>query len=265
MADELDEIREKEEQNYQTSLRMLGDSVSLVQDLLDLHKAIAAAAPKTKLILKAEYYVALHFTLAARYHLTIGSLGALRGHITDALRSGRMAIELAGFAARVTTYPDLAPVWIDAGQSDDAYERYSRIFASGKIFPDDDPVLRELGSRFDTTSKLSHPSIYALAEHVRIVRTDSAVEVEFHYFPVAKDGSEPARTFFWTIDTHFGVLRVIVGMLAKPLEGERAAINVRMNAIDAKLGLHKNRWREMLLRKPAKPVDPDALIVIPPF
>src|SRR6266478_4228780 len=133
MADELDEIREAEEANYQTSLKALGDSVSLVQDLLDLHKVIATTAPKTKLILKAEYYVALHFILAARYHLTIGSLAALRGHITDALRSGRMAIELAGFAARVTSYPDLAPVWIDANDSDEAYERYSRIFSSGKI------------------------------------------------------------------------------------------------------------------------------------
>jgi hypothetical protein len=190
--------------------------------------------------------VALHFILAARYHLTIGSLAALRGHITDALRSGRMAIELAGFAARVTSYPDLAPVWIDAGQSDDAYDRYSRIFASGKIFPDDHPVLRKFGRRFDTTSKLSHPSIYALAEHARIIRTDSAVEVKFHYFPLEKDGSEPVRTFFWTIATHFGVLRIFVEVLAKSLEGERAAIDVRMNGIDGKLSVHKNRWRETI-------------------
>jgi hypothetical protein len=107
MADELDEIREAEEANYQTSLKLLGDSVSLVQDLLDLHKAIAVAVPKSKLIMKPEYYVALHFTLAARYHLTIGSLAALRGHITDALRSGRMAIELAGIGSCGVPRPSL--------------------------------------------------------------------------------------------------------------------------------------------------------------
>lgn len=265
MADELDEIREAEEANYQTSLKLLGDSVPLVQDLLDLHKAIAAAAPKTKLILKAEYYVALHFTLAARYHLTIGSLAALRGHTTDALRSGRMAIELAGFAARVTTYPDLAMPWIEAGDSEAAYERYLKLFSSGKIFPDDDRVLRELRNRFDTTSKLSHPSIYALSQHFQIVKTESAAEIKFHYFPVEKNGTEPARTFFWTVDTHFGVLRVFVDVLAKPLESDRAAIDVRMTGIEVKLTAHKNRWREALLRKPDKPVDPDALIVIPSF
>jgi hypothetical protein len=218
MADELDEIREKEEANYRVSLKLLGDSVSLVQDLVDLHMIIATTAAKTKLILKAEYYVTLQFTLTARYHLSIGSLATLRAHISDALRSGRMAIELAAFAVRVKTYPDLAPVWIEAGDSDEAYDRYTRIFSGQKMFPDEHAVLRELGRRFDTTSKLSHPSIYALAEHVRIVKTDSGVEVKFQYFPVDKGGSEPARTFFWTIDTHFGVLRVFVEVLAKALE-----------------------------------------------
>jgi hypothetical protein len=62
------------------------------------------------------------------------------------------------------------------------------------------------------------------------------------------------------------MLRIFVEVLAKPLESERAAIDVRMNGIDGKLTVHKNRWRERILRKPSKlPGDPDALIVIPPF
>jgi hypothetical protein len=259
MPDELNEIREKEEANYQTSLRVLGDSVSLVQDLLDVHALITTTAARSKLILKPEHYVTLHFSLAARYHLTIGSLAVLRAHPTDAVRNGRMAIECAAFAARVKTNPDMAPVWIDAGLSDEAYERYLKVFSSGKIFPDEHPVLRELGKRFDTTSKVSHPSLYALAQHVRIAKTDAGAEVMFHYFPVDKPSwTEPARTFFWTVDTHFGAVRVFVDVLAKPLERERAVIDVRVNAIDAKLTLHKNRWREAILRKPDKPMDPEA-------
>lgn len=266
MADELDDVREKEEANYHIPLRVLGDSVSLVQDLLDVHALITTTAARSKLILKPEHYVTLHFSLAARYHLTIGSLAALRAHPTDAVRNGRMAIECAAFAARVKTNPDMAPVWIDAGLSDEAYDRYLKVFSSGKIFPDEHPVLRELGSRFATTSKVSHPSLYALAQHVRIAKTDAGAEVKFHYFPVDKPSwTEPARTFFWTVDTHFGAVRVFVDALAKPLESERAVIDVRVNAIDAKLTVHKNRWREAILRKPDKPVDPDALIVIPPF
>jgi hypothetical protein len=60
MADELDEIREAEEHNYQQSLKVLGDSVSLVEDLLDLHEMITKAAARSKLVLKPEHYVALH-------------------------------------------------------------------------------------------------------------------------------------------------------------------------------------------------------------
>ena len=266
MADELDDIREKEEANYKTSLKVLGDSVSLVEDLLDVHALITTTAARSRLILKPEYYVTLHFSVAARYYLTIGTLAALRAHPTDAVRNGRMAIECAAFAARVKANPDMAPVWIDAGLSDEAYERYLKVFSSGKIFPDEHPVLRELGRRFDTTSKLSHPSLYALAQHVRIGKTDTGVEVMFHYFPVDKPSlTEPARTFFWTVDTHFGAVRVFVDVLARLLERERAVIEVRVNAIDAKLTLHKNRWREAILRKPDKSVDPSALIVIPPF
>jgi hypothetical protein len=55
-------------------------------------------------------------------------------------------------------------------------------------------VLPELGSLFDLTSKLSHPSICALAEHVRTGKTDSDVEVKFQYFPVDEDRGKPART-----------------------------------------------------------------------
>jgi hypothetical protein len=184
MADELDEIREKEEANYRVSLGLLGDSVSLVEDLVDLHKVITDTASKSKAIVKDEHITGLHFLLAVRYHLSIGSLAALRAHISDALRSGRMAIEAAAFAARVKSQRDLAMAWLDAGQNDEEYERYRRIFSGQKMFPEADTVLHELGKRFDTTSKLSHPSIYALAEHVRIVKTETGLEVAFHYFPV---------------------------------------------------------------------------------
>ena len=267
MTDELDEIREKEEANYRVSVGLLGDSVSLVQDLVDLHKVLTKTASKSKTVVKDEHITGLHFLLAVRYHLTIGSVAALRAHTSDALRSGRMAIEAAAFAARVKSQPELAMAWLNAAQDDEAYVRYRRIFSGQKMFPEADAVLHELGQRFETTSKLSHPSIYALAEHVRIVKTETGLNVEFHYFPVKKgDPSEPTRTFLWTIDTHFGALRVFVDVLAETLESERKAIDLRMNAVDAKLAVHKGRWKDVILRKPDKPTpDPSGLIIIPPF
>ena len=268
IADELDEIRAAEEHNYQTSLRLLGDSVSLVQDLLDLYKFLTASATKSDRAARDEFLTGAHFLQAARYQLTIGSLATLRAHIADALRGGRIAIEVAAFAARVKRQPDLALVWLNAGQGDDAYERYRRIFSGQKMFPEEDPVLAELGRRFDTTSKLTHPSVYALAEHSRITRTDRRLDIQFHYFPVkGDDPSEPTRTFLWTVDTHFGVLRVFENVLGELLSADdRRTWDLRRNGVDGKLLTHKARWKEIILRKP-KPetVDPSALVIIPPF
>src|SRR5262249_12071451 len=145
------------------------------------------------------YFPGMHFLLAARYQLTIGSLAALRAHITDALRSGRIAIECAAFAARIKNHPDLAMAWLNAGRGETEYDRYRQRFSGQKMFPEDHKALEELGKRFDMTSKLTHPSVYALAEHVKIVSTSSGLEVSFHYFPVQSSvPGEPTRTFFWT-------------------------------------------------------------------
>lgn len=267
MSEELDEIREKEEGNYQVSLRLLGDSVSLVQDLVDLYKLLAEIASKSKLAVRDEFLTGLHFLLASRYQLAIGALAALRGHITDALRSARLAIELAAFAARIKRQPELAMKWLNAGQSDESYERYQRIFSGQKLFPEDDALLSELGRRFDSTSKLSHPSIYALAEHTRFKKSGERGEVEFHYFTVkGDDPSEPTRTFFWTVDTHFGVVRVLEGVLTEALETERGRWELHRNAVDAKLTVHKARWKDVILGTVGMPAPPPTgLIIIPPF
>jgi len=267
MADELDEIRENEEANYQVSLKLLGDSVSLVQDLVDLYKLMVEIASKSTLAARNEFFTGLHFLTASRYHLTIGALAALRAHISDAQRSGRMAIELAAFAALIKRQPALAMVWLNAGQDEASYKRYRRTFTSQNLFPDDDPLLKSLGDRFDTTSKLSHPSVYSLAEHTRITRGESALNLEFHYFTVKKDSArEPTLTYFWTVDTHFGMLRVFEQVLSETLEGDRAHWDISRNGVDAKLGVHKQRWKDVILgQKSRQGPSPTGQIIVPPF
>jgi len=53
-TNELDEIRVGKEANYQTSLRLMGDSVSIVQDLIDLYKLLTRGATKSKLVARDE-------------------------------------------------------------------------------------------------------------------------------------------------------------------------------------------------------------------
>src|SRR5262245_20201909 len=156
IADELDEIRNNEEENYQISVGLLGESVTLVQDLLELYRLLAESAGKSELARRDEYITRLYFLLAARYHLTSGTLAILRTHTTDGLRSGRMAIEAAAFAARVKRQPELAMAWLNAAKDDEAYERYHRLFSGGKLFPEGDDLLQKMSERFDVTSQLSH-------------------------------------------------------------------------------------------------------------
>ena len=55
-------------------------------------------------------------------------------------------------------------------------------------------------------------------------------------------------------------------ILAEILATERTAVDVRMNWIDARLLVHKNKWKEVILKKPETTAPgPAGLIIIPPF
>lgn len=165
---ELEEVRDGEEQNYRISIEVLGDSVTLTQDLIDLYRLLVEISTKSEIAARDEIVAALQFLLASQYQLTVGVLAALRGHLTDSFRHSRMAIEQAGFAARVKEHPHLALVWMNAGQDETSYAKYREKFSTGKLFPDGHAVLEELGRRYDYASKLGHPSIYAMATQSRI-------------------------------------------------------------------------------------------------
>lgn len=132
---EIEEIREGEEHNYQTSKKLLGDTFSLADDVLDLYRVLADIASKSSLVARDEYVTALHFLVASQYQLTMSVLAALRGHIMDALRDTRLAIEFGAFAARVKRNPGLALVWLNAGTADDAYAAYRKQFKTSNLFP----------------------------------------------------------------------------------------------------------------------------------
>lgn len=241
---EIEEVREAEEQNYQVSLRVLGDTVSLADDVVELYRVLAHIAAKSPLVVRDEYFTAMYFLLGCQYQLTIGALAGLRGHLTDALRDCRLALEQCGFAARVQRTPALALTWLNAGTSETAYAKYLEKFKSSQIFPPTIRAFRDLRGRYDQAAKVSHPSIYRLSGHGRITKTTETINVEFRYFGVRRgDRSEPARTFLWTVDSHFRILRVFEDVFAKLIAHDRAAWNVRMVTIDAKLDDHKTKWK----------------------
>lgn len=246
--EELDKIRESEEANYQTSRRVLGESVTLVEDLLDLYRVLGEMIRGSRLGPRDEIVCAGQFLLGCRYQLTLGALAALRGHLHDSFMLSRKAIELCAFAARVKRHSHLAMIWLCAGDSDAAYDAYREKFAPGKLFPEDHEILGKLGERYDHCSKLTHPSVYSLAGHIETERRANEVAFRFHYFQLkGSDPSEPAWTFFWIVDTHFGILRLFEEVFADAIAHDRPAWEIQRNGVDAKIGVHKERWKKVIL------------------
>lgn len=248
--DELEQTRQYEEDNYGLSTSgLLKDSVSLVQDLVDLYVLAAEISAQTRAVARDEVFLAMHFILACRYQLIIATLAALRGHITDAYRSSRLAIEAAAFAAKIKREPDLARTWAEASSNPDAYKKYRKLFSGQlNLFPRDDGNLVQLGDRYDHSSKLSHPSIFGLSAQGAQEQTAETLNVSFNYFQLESDGTEPTRTFFWIIDTHLRILVVLQHVLDDALTHDRKRWQLRLNSFEAKLAIHHDRWRKLIQR-----------------
>jgi hypothetical protein len=250
---ELSEIQKMEDEQYALSVKWLGETADLPEDLVQLYRALVEMTTVSKVAARDDVIAGLHFMLAGQYHLTIGCLAALRGHLTDSVRSTRIVLEQAAFAARVKRHPHLAMIWLNAAQSDEAYAEYREKFATGKIFPDDHALLKELGARYDHASKLSHPSVYSMAGQTRSKMSEKdGFKLDFHYFELKdKDPSEPVRTFLWIVDTHFQVIRLYEEVLAEAIAHDRKAWDVRFNSADARLAVHKHKWKDVI-QPPAK-------------
>ncbi len=244
---EIESIHDAEEDNYRLAVKLLGDTASLHQDLFELYQVIRDISVKSKVAGRDEIVAGLHLLVACQYQLAIGCLAALRCHLTDSSRSSRAAIEQAAFAARIKRHPRLALVWLNAGQSDDAYAEYREKFSGSKIFPDDHAVLKELGERYDFCSKLGHPSVYSMASQTKVTTTDAAVNIQFNYFQVKKnDPTEPTQTFLWLIQTHFMLLRLFEDVLSDAIAHDRAAWELRRNQVEASFLVHKEKWKKIL-------------------
>lgn len=237
---ELSEVYDGAHANYQQAVKLLGDSVLLVQDCVDLYQRMFEIVAGSKLALKDEYVIGVKFGMAAQCYLITAIADCLRCHLKDTFAKTRMAIEFVAFAARVMKHPHFAKVWVNAGQDDAAYDTYREKFK--KLFPDDHELLRELGARYDICAKQTHPSIYNLAGRDSTERTKTAFTFKFAYFEAASDGSEPLRTFFWIVHTHTLIIKVFRESLADALTDDAKALDMRISAVDGKLAAHLGGW-----------------------
>jgi hypothetical protein len=249
LLNDIDKVHEFEEDNYQTARQALGDTMSLIEDLVTLYNLLSQMVKDSGVGPRDEIVTSCQFLLACRYQLVIGALTLLRGHLSDSQYYTRKAIEFCAFAARVKKHPHLAIVWLEAAKDDASYEEYRKKFGPSKLFPEDHAVLGKLWKRYDVCSKHCHPSLYSIAKHIETEKTGTDFQIRFNYFELKSDDpSEPARTFLWTVDTHFGILRIFEEVLADAITHDRTKWEIQKNAVDGKLAVHKAKWKSVVLR-----------------
>jgi len=246
--DELTEVSTAEENNRQRSMQVLGDTVSLVQDLCDAHSKLVdlvEAAPASDIKVGT---IAGSLFMGVRYELVTGALSLLRGHITDSMQILRRAVEMAAFAYRIHADPTLADLWIKGENDEQSFKRYRKKFSAKKLFPKEHPILSALYERYSHCSKAVHSSLASLARRSSIEETDDKVLVNHDYFELKEeDKSEPARAFLFMIDAHYGILRLFTEVFEKQLAPSRNQWDIRMTSVAAKLEGNKLRWKPIIL------------------
>ena len=245
--EELDRVREKQEHNYHEAKKAVGDSVSLVEDLINLYEFLAESVKKSGVEPVDEIVAPSMFFMACRYQLTMSALAAMRGHLNDSFYFTRKAIESCAFASRIKKQPHLAMEWLQAWHSNSSFKRFRKNFSASKLFPKDDLLLVQLYNRYDHCSKMVHSSTFSFGGHIETKETPSEFNFNFDYFQLKEDDpSEPIRTLLYIVDTHFGILRVYEKVLDTVVAYDKVGWDIRKNAVDAKIGVHKQKWKSII-------------------
>jgi hypothetical protein len=246
---DLEQILDADEANYKEAIRIIGDSATILQDVANLYSLLSDfikeyGHPRDEII------AALQFLLACRYQLNLGAITALRGHLTDSFSYIRKAIEFCAFANRINNEPRLALIWLSAGDEEKSYKIYRSEFSQKKIFPKNNQKLKVLYDRFDQCSKSIHPSLFSLARHIKVEKTNDLLTINFRVAELLEnDLSEPIRTILWIVDIHFKILEVFEEILKEIVDCDRKRWEVWRNGLEAKIEIHKERWKAIILEK----------------
>jgi hypothetical protein len=179
----------EEQANLSRHLEVLGDTYELTTQLESLYDTLPKQCrfPLDVATNDAGHAAGInaHLMFLCRRELTTGILTLLRGYRIDSLYHLRKAIETCAFAAKMSRHPTMSRVWLQAGTSEDAWDKFRNKFV--KLFPRDDRELAFLSGAFDEASEAMHGSIYSVAHYVLERRRTDAVPT-IDVFDIGNDG-----------------------------------------------------------------------------
>ena len=102
----------------------------------------------------------------------MATLALFRGYQGEALLQGRRAIEACAFASHIHRHPEDALIWLEAGMSDEKYNKYRQEFKTWRVFqsdpkhPDYRQKVMHLKHLYDFSSKTMHASMIGMVKHL---------------------------------------------------------------------------------------------------
>lgn len=236
------QMRVGEETNFVASAQRLGSTLDLTDEFAETYDAFAETLRLTK-DPPLNVVVMSFLFLATRYQYQKAVLECLRAHLTDSVQITRRAIECAAFAARVRKHPEYAELWRNAVDGVAEHQEFIKRFSGKALFPSDDPVLSELGKRYDYGSKIFHASLFSLLNRTRTKMEGEYFNMYFQIYEVSNDDlSEPAGTLLWILDTHLLVLGTFATAFKKQLGKHHVEVEMRLRELGSRLKAEAERW-----------------------
>jgi hypothetical protein len=238
---EIARVIDAEIANLKTSKAALGARADLAGDILALYELVRRNVDTS--IGSMEEHKTLMVMLAllagCRAQMTMGVLQNWRGRASEALGSLRRASELCGAACHIRRNPNLADVWLNASENDEAYKKHKEAFSIKAIFPKSDSVLHRLYEVFDFASKGIHVSIYSLASQIS--------GGTFLYFDI-KGPHDPQliRTFIYILSAHELILRSFITSFNGALR-DTAVVEKEFKLFAERLQRHREVTREFAM------------------
>lgn len=205
--------------------------LDLVEDLAQLYAGIQkqyVEQAKTN-ALTPEQSVLFQAVISCRHQLVLGILTLLRGHLGDSCGYLRKAQEYTIFAARVLEEANTAVKWLQAGNSEEAWEEYKKDF---KIYYMTDPKARDkswknlaadldrlvpIFGQYDTMSRRLHATVLAAGPFYETKNGETGLS--FHDGPVdlqvLDDPKAFIKPFFFMLECHLDLIHAHACVLLK--------------------------------------------------
>lgn len=198
VLDDIDQIQLGEQEMLALITSHLGESVKLVQKLVDLYGLLGELLGKVPNSLDGQQLAALlHCLQASRYQMLIGNLACLRGHPIDQSGYRRKAIEFCAFAIKMLRSPEHAQIWMNA-ISNRAYDKYESAFSiMATIAEAEDIMGPKLKKAYNELSKQVHALCIFSGSACRYRKSSTSVS----FFSIFSRGPKKASYLYVSLGT----------------------------------------------------------------